>query len=180
MKNTLKAIHISDNNKLIISKAAVDDAPRIVDFLNKVGGESDFLTFGLNAFPFSVEEEKEIILECLEKNLCLMLVAKVDDEVVSQLFLQRSANVRLMHLGDIAVSVGKEYWGKSIGKHMMLTAIEWAKNNGVTKLQLQVRSDNARAIQLYEKLGFVIEGKLTRAIRVNNVYFDDYIMGFEL
>jgi len=63
---------------------------------------------------------------------------------------------------------------------MMLTAIEWAKHNSITKLQLQVRTDNDRAVQLYQKLGFSIEGKITQAMKINHIYFDDYIMGQEL
>ena len=63
---------------------------------------------------------------------------------------------------------------------MMLTAIEWAQQNGVIKIQLQVRTDNERAIQLYNKLGFVVEGKIKQAIKINNTYFDDYIMGLQL
>lgn len=51
---------IKSGNNIIITKASLDDAEDIVNFLNKVGGESDFLTFGLNDFPLSVEDEKKI------------------------------------------------------------------------------------------------------------------------
>lgn len=180
MHDVLKVINIGHDVDLAVCRAVVDDAAHIVDFLNKVGGETDFLTFGLNDFPISVAQEKETILECQEKNICLMLIAKIDDEIVSQLFLDRSSKSRLAHIGDIGISVSQKHWGKSIGKHMMLTAIDWAKSNNITKLQLQVRADNDRAVQLYQKLGFSIEGKITRATRVNDIYFDDYIMGMQL
>ena len=180
MNLILKTLTIPDNLSLVISKASVDDAAKIINFLNKVGGETDFLTFGANEFPLTVEQEKETIVECLERNICLMLIAKVGDEIVSQLFLQRSNKQRLAHISDIAVSVSKDFWGKSIGKHMMLTAIEWAKQNKITKIQLQVQADNDRAVQLYKNLGFNIEGKITRATKINENYHDDLLMGLEL
>jgi RimJ/RimL family protein N-acetyltransferase len=180
MKHILKKISLSDGIDLIISKPSLEDAASIVAFLNKVGGETEFLTFGLNEFPFSAHEEELTIKDCLERDICLMLIAQVGDEIVSQLFLQRSDKPRLMHIGDVAITVSKNYWGKSIGGHMMQIALEWAKNKNLSKMQLQVRTDNARAVKLYEKLGFRIEGTITQAMKVNDKYFDDYIMGLLL
>lgn len=165
---------------LIISQPSVGDAVEIIDFLNKVGGETDYLTFGFNEFPISLEEEKQTIAECLKKKSCLMLVAKMGNEIVSQLFLQRSSCTRLAHIGDVGISVSKHWWGKSIGKQMMLAAIEWAQQNAITKIQLHVRTDNERAILLYSKLGFVIEGTIKKAIKINGIYFDNHIMGLGL
>ncbi len=178
--HVLKNIKLDDGIDLVISRPLPDKAKKIVDFLNEVGGETDFLTYGLGEFPFSVEEEKIIISECIESDFCLMIIAEIENEIASQLFLQRSNRSRLAHIGDIGITVSKKYWGNSIGKHMILTAIEWARQKGIAKLQLQVRSDNDRAIGLYKRLGFNIEGLIGRAIKLNGNYFDDYIMGLVL
>ena len=179
MEDALKTISI-DTFDLIIARPTPHEAPYIIDFLNEVAEETDFLTFAKGEFPFSVVEEQEIITECLEANRSLMLIGKINDLIISQLFLDRSKKKRLSHIGDISITVSKKYWGKSIGKHMMQAAIEWAKLNNITKLQLQVLSDNERALKLYNKLGFVIEGKISRALKIHNVYFDDYLMGLLL
>lgn len=50
----------------------------------------------------------------------------------------------------------------------------------MAKLQLQVRTDNTHAVQLYKKLGFVVEGTITRSLKIKAVYFDEYLMGLEL
>ena len=176
----LKCITLANNLDLFISQASVEDAEQIINFLNKVGGETDFLTFGLNEFPFSVTAEQEIITEILSRNTGLMLVAKINNEIVSQLFLQGSDKPRLAHVADVGISVCKKYWGHSIGRYMMLAAMEWAKNNGFIKLQLWVRVDNERAVQLYKSLGFVVEGTITQAIKIGKTYFDNYIMGLPL
>ena len=165
---------------LIISKANIVDAEDIVHFLNMAGGESDFLTFGLNDFPVSIAEEKEIITECNLQEQCLMLVGKINGEIISQLFLERSNNLRLSHIGTLGITVAKKYWRRSIGKKMILAAIDWAKLSHLTKLQLYVRTDNVGAIDLYKKLGFDIEGTITRAVKIENKYFDNYLMGLHL
>ena len=165
---------------LVISEADISDAHSIVHFLNTAGGESDFLTFGLNDFPVSVEEEKAIIIECQDQKHCLMLIGKINGDVVSQLFLERSSMARLAHIGTLGITVAKKHWRKSIGKQMLLAAVDWAKSNRITKLQLYVRTDNIGAIDLYKKLGFVIEGTIMRAVKIENHYFDNYLMGFSL
>jgi RimJ/RimL family protein N-acetyltransferase len=172
-----KRILLKDGSELIISKAFVEDAAEIISFLNKLGGETDFLTFGENEFPFSVKEEKDVISEFLKNNTCLMLVGKIKGKIVSHLFIDRSDKERLEHIGDIAVSVEKNHWGKSIGFEMVSFAIEWAKDRKISKLQLQVRTDNDRAINIYKKLGFSEEGRITQSMKIGDTYFDDYIMG---
>lgn len=157
----------------------MDDAVDIVRFLNVIGGETDFLTFGLNNFPLSVQEEKNIITDCGGDGQSLMLVGKIDNKIVSQLFLERSTMARLSHVGIIGITVARDHWRKSIGNKMMLSALEWAISTNITKLQLNVRCDNEQAIQLYKKLGFHIEGTVTRAVRIGDAYFDNYLMGLE-
>jgi len=74
--------------------------------------------------------------------------------------------------------VPKAYWGKGIGSRLVDTLIRWAEEGGVvTKLNLRVRTDNSRAIALYERKGFVIEGEITRSTVIGDEYFDSYWMG---
>ena len=176
----IKNVLIDSIHNLLIVKPSVEDAAAVVDFLNDVAGETDYLTFGLGDFPLTTAQETLTILDCLEKNTCLMLLAKLHGEIVSQLFLDVPSSIRLNHIGSIGISVRKKYWGMSIGTQMILLAIDWAKEKKITKLQLQVRTDHVNAIHLYKKLGFQIEGKITRAVRIDGHYFDNYEMGCEL
>ncbi|EDT82699.1 GnaT-family acetyltransferase [Clostridium botulinum NCTC 2916] len=47
-----------------------------------------------------------------------------------------------------------------IGKNLMKSGIEWAKENGIFRITLEVDINNYRAISLYLKFGFEIEGTL--------------------
>ncbi|WP_028389483.1 GNAT family N-acetyltransferase [Legionella fairfieldensis] len=165
---------------LTIKKAEPEDAQEIIDFLNSIGGETDFLTFGQNEFPVSLKEEIDIINECLKKENSLMLVGKINQMIVSQLFLDVSNASRLDHIGHLGLSVKKSHWGQSIGKKMLVEAIGWAKKKNLVKIQLQVRTDNFSAINLYKKFNFVIEGTITQALKINNKFYDDFLMGLNL
>ena len=45
-------------------------------------------------------------------------------------------------------------WGKGIGTALAEKVLTFARENGFEQVFLDVRSDNTRAIHLYEKLGF--------------------------
>lgn len=167
-------------NNFSIEEARPEDAEKIIAFLNQVGGETDFLTFGLDGFPISKEEEIIIIKKCLNLSSSLMLIGKIDYQIVSQLFIEVSPQPRLAHIGHLGLSVNKDNWGKSIGSRMLTEAIYWAKKRKLAKLQLQVRTDNISAIHLYTKFNFTIEGKIAHSLKIDHILYDDFLMGLNL
>lgn len=59
---------------------------------------------------------------------------------------------RIAHI--TSVSVLKEWMGQGIAVHLIKQCIEYAKVSGMRQISLEVASDNAPAIRLYEKSGF--------------------------
>lgn len=62
----------------------------------------------------------------------------------------------------------KRYWGKSYGTKAIRLLIEKAKHFGISKIYLEVRPDNMRAINAYEKCGF-------RKIRMKKYFRNKYL-----
>lgn len=56
-----------------------------------------------------------------------------------------------------SVSVLKEWKGKGIAAHLTGRCIEYAKASGMRQISLEVSGENAPAIKLYEKIGFVAD-----------------------
>ncbi len=57
--------------------------------------------------------------------------------------------------------------GRGIGARLMADLLAWARDNKrLQKIELLVRASNARAIRLYERLGFVEEGRLRARVRL--------------
>lgn len=52
------------------------------------------------------------------------------------------------------VAIAGDCQGQGLGRAMMRAAERWLAERGVPKLQLMVRSDNARAIGFYETIGY--------------------------
>jgi RimJ/RimL family protein N-acetyltransferase len=79
------------------------------------------------------------------------------------------------------MSVLQSYWGLGVASALIDALLEWAgATRIVTKLNLRVRTDNQRAIALYERKGFRIEGTLTKDVFVDGSYYDNLLMGRDI
>jgi len=173
----MKEINVN-NEKVIIRKANKSDAKSLIEYLNIIGGESDFLTFGIGQIGISVEQEEEFITNTINKKNALFIVARVDGKIVGNLNFSGGLRQRNAHVGEFGVSVLKEYWGNGIGEELIKYLIDWSKNSGIIrKINLRVRTDNTRGIYLYKKLGFLEEGIIKRDFLINGEFYDSLIMG---
>ena len=162
-----------------IEKAAPSDAAMLLEYLKQVGGETDNLTFGPEGMPFSVEAEAEFISGMENSTDNTMLLAKCDEKIVACASLNRLPR-RMRHRGDFAISVAKEYWNKGIGSQLLNNIIAFARENDFEIIDLQVRSDNKRAIHLYEKHGFEKIGEHSAFFKIDDENISFYIMCLEL
>jgi RimJ/RimL family protein N-acetyltransferase len=167
------------NNRIEYRAPSPDDAPLLLDYLKAVGSESDNLTFD-GTFSVPLEKEREIIELWNRNPKIFVLVAFDGSKVAGMLHLQGSEKKRISHVGELGISVRKDYWGMGIGTTLIEAMIHWASHNGVSKINLLVREDNDRAIALYSKMGFVMEGCTSRMFCIDGNYIDGIMMGREI
>lgn len=176
----MKEILLKNGQTLLIRPAKPEDAAMKLEYLNILGGESDYLTFGEGEFNLTVEQEAKLI-EVNNQAGQLMLGAFLGDKLVGNLNFHSVTRPRLRHRGEFGVSVLKEYWGLGIGTALLKTLIQWAEDGQViTKINLCVRSDHHAGIHLYEKFGFVREGLESRGLKINDRYHDFIHMGLQI
>ncbi len=176
-----KKYRAKDGRALLIREAAVADAAVILEHVEQISGESDFLTVGPGEFELTVEQEEEFLRDSQRSDNKLYIIALVDDVLVGALSFSAGNRSRVRHSGELAMSVRKSHWGIGLGSRLLDALIGWAKDGHIVKkINLRVRTDNQRAIQLYEGKGFVTQGLITKAIYVDDQYYDVYWMGLEL
>lgn len=76
------------------------------------------------------------------------------------------------HCGQLGMGVHPDYRGQGIGERLLAACIAKARTRGITRIELEARSDNQPAIGLYRKLGFVDEARKRNAMRFDGVYYD--------
>ena len=139
--------------EFIIEEAKPADAENVLSYLKMIGGESDNLTFGAEGVPFSIEAEQSFIQSRLDSKKDVLYLVKCNGEIVGNGSIN-SLSGRMSHRAELGISVRKDYWGKGVGTKLMSALISFAGNAGFEILSLEVRSDNDRAIRLYERFGF--------------------------
>jgi putative acetyltransferase len=107
------------------------------------------------------------------------LVAEVMEsgKVVGSLGLRQHSEPRRAHSGFIGMSVHDDYQNQGVGTQLLRAAIDLADNwLNISRLELTVFVDNAPAIHLYEKHGFVKEGTLRCYAYRDGIYVDAFTM----
>ncbi len=179
--NATKRVTLKNGEILNIRRPSAEDSSEIIEYINKIAGESENLTFGPGEFKNTPEEEKRFIESINESDNSLMLVGIINGKIVSILNFNSSKKNRVKHVGEFGISVRKDFWNIGVGKEMMNYLIDWAKNTKIIKkINLMVRKDNLSAISLYKKFGFEIEGTNSRYFKIRGKYYDLLYMGLKI
>lgn len=108
-------------------------------------------------------------------------VAVVNDNgvetVVGNIALRIETNERRKHIGNFVIAVSETHQGQGIGKALLNTILDLADNwLNLKRVELTVYTDNQKAISLYQKFGFVIEGEHKAFAFRNGEFVNAYTM----
>jgi ribosomal protein S18 acetylase RimI-like enzyme len=104
------------------------------------------------------------------------LVAKDEERVVGWVQIERGKGSAVSHRGDVGMGVLPNYQGRGIARELLAHAISLANAAGIHRLELEVRSDNRRALELYRSTGFAVEALVRGAMRVDEAQHDAFRM----
>lgn len=106
-----------------------------------------------------------------------VLVAELDGKVVGMVGVHPFKSARQRHTACLGMMVRTEYQGQGIGKKLLENILDLADNwLMLVRIELDVTSDNERAIHLYNSFGFELEGKKKYSIIKDGKYADLLMM----
>lgn len=106
------------------------------------------------------------------------LVAARGSEIVGQLSLEVFGHPRRRHAATLGMGVKASARQTGVGSALLAAAIDACENwMNVSRIEVEVYTDNAAAIALYTKFGFSVEGTCRRYAFRNGRYVDVHIMG---
>ena len=158
-------------------------APRVVpitiglaagfrDCLDAVAREKRFLA-QVEAPP--LERVQQFVVDGLEKD-AVQFVALDGGRVVGWADIFPDWAPALAHRGHLGMGVLPEYRGRGLGTRLLAACIAKATAQGLTRIELETRTDNTAAIGLYRESGFIEEGRKRWGMCIDGTCFDTVMM----
>ena len=165
--------------ELLIREAEVEDAAALVSFLNRVSVETDFTSLDGDGILLTSEEMAIFLNKQASWDNQITLLAFLNDKIAGIVNITADQRKRVRHIGDLFIVIGKKYWNNGLGSFLLEEVVEWAQASDILRrLQLTVQTRNQAAVHLYQKHGFVIEGRQERGAYIEEGDFIDvYLMG---
>jgi RimJ/RimL family protein N-acetyltransferase len=134
-----------------------------------------------NLIPPFTRERVEDWTKNIDYSKVLAIVAVTGDgRIVATGSLQFNPQEVMRHRAELGLTVHDSYQHRGIGTALLSHLIDIAKELGLKKVHLTVRADNKRAIRLYSRFGFEIEGTFKKEMILNGEFLDDYRMALFL
>jgi RimJ/RimL family protein N-acetyltransferase len=107
---------------------------------------------------------------------CAQYVAEVDGELVGWADILPGNRDSTQHMGGLGMGIVDGHRRRGIGRQLLQAAIDHCWRQGLVRIELEVFTNNAPAIGLYEALGFQYEGRLRKARLLDGEYRDVFHM----
>jgi len=92
----------------------------------------------------------------------------------------RSGREALRNVRETSCYIDQAYWGRGIASELMSKMIEMAKANGIKILVTFIMDANPVSVQLMDKFGFKLWGRLPQIIEMETENYDHLIFGKNL
>lgn len=173
--STLRA---KDGRDVVLRCATPDDAEQLLACAREVRSAGVGFITTPEEFNLSVEDERKWIQELSDNPDALLLVALAGEWIVGNINFRQHARTRQRHGGVFGIGVIPAWQGCGIGEAMVRALLAWAQESPrIECVQLVVLADNPRAIRLYYKCGFAVNGVKPRAIKyADGIYTDEISM----
>ncbi|WP_339226603.1 GNAT family N-acetyltransferase [Oceanobacillus sp. FSL K6-2867] len=160
---------------MIIRPIAESDAENFLKLSKKIDA-SGFMLYEPGERDTTVDEQQKSIGRILTEKNTAFFAAEADNKLVGFIAAFGGKVNRNKHSAYLVLGILEEYQGQGIATKLFLRIFEWAKEAGITRLELTVIKDNIKAFQLYRKMGFVIEGEKVNSLMIDGKPVNEYYL----
>jgi RimJ/RimL family protein N-acetyltransferase len=165
--------------EVVVRRAVPADAPALVALGRAVGAEPEGWLLTTSSWRSAADERRYLRAVRRSPNAAVF-IAEAAEGLVGRLSVARDSHPASAHVADLGLMVAAPYRRRGIGSALLDEAVAWAREAGVTKLELHVFPHNEPAIALYEQFGFVREGLRRKHYRRGREYLDAILMAYEV
>jgi RimJ/RimL family protein N-acetyltransferase len=167
----------ADGRPWVLRHARPADAEPLARLYAAVRAEGRWLVTPATAV--SPPSEAFFIAELIRTDESAVVVAEAGGEIVGNALVMSDRDVSSRHVGVLSVTVADGWRDVGLGTALVAATQDWVRERGLTRLALSVFPDNARAIAVYTRAGFVREGIRRQQYRqADGTYRDELLMAW--
>ena len=156
------------------------DAQQFLELNHKLDVETKLMLLEPGERSTTVQQVQTRIEHTVAKDNEAVFVLEDDGVLVGYASVIGGHLKRNSHKASVVTGILQSHAGKGMGSLLFQRLIEWAHSSSLHRLELTVMKHNARAIGLYQKFGFEIEGVKKASLLIDGQYVDEYLMGLVL
>lgn len=148
------------------------DLPRLNELLN----DPDVAEYLDLIPPVALETTRLFFTSILSRSATWWVITHKGRIVGGVGILSDRPDTKLAHNCSMFLYLAKECWGRGIGGQAVRFALKEAKKRGLDRMEVLVVDENERALRLYRKNGFALEGVKREAFNLRGGYHDLVMM----
>jgi RimJ/RimL family protein N-acetyltransferase len=164
---------------ITIRPIQLDDAADLLALSHQLDQESHFMLLESDERQTTLEEQQEQLRRIMANANQTIIVAADETAGVLAGYVGARGGIFARNRRTVQLVVGilQAYSGQGLGGRLLAAVEAWARQQGLHRLELTVMTHNERAVRLYRKMGFIIEGTTREDLFVDGRYVDQYLMG---
>jgi len=165
---------LKNGKTVLIRRFRIEDRDRLAEMYSSLSSEA--MRWGMPPYDEEVIEKWIGNLQNL-----IFLVAIYDDRIVGDAHIYKFPHSRRKGTSDLIIYLHQDFQNVGLGTAMLNELIDLAKKEGLHRVSLHVIADNKRAVHVYKKVGFKVEGVLKDSyLGEDDKYHDELVMGLLL
>ncbi|EFH80085.1 GNAT family N-acetyltransferase [Ktedonobacter racemifer] len=152
------------------------DAEAFLSLRKQINEETSFMLREPDENAMLAQQQLEQFRCQSSQDSLLILVAEHGEQLVGFLIGERGVRQRNRQRLGLMIGILQAFTGQGMGTQLFMAMEDWARRQGILRLELTVMTANQAAVALYQKCGFEIEGTMRRTMLIDGAYIDEYIM----
>jgi len=156
------------------------DAAALLELKRQLDRETAFMMYEPGERDSPVQDLAAELASVTRSANSAVLLAELADQLVGYVQLTGGSLRRSRATAYVVIGVLAQAAGRGIGTRLLTQARAWAAACGLHRLELTVMAHNTRAIRLYERMGFAVEGRRSECLLVDGQFIDELTMALLL
>jgi RimJ/RimL family protein N-acetyltransferase len=159
-----------------IRAAVPADAAALLELKQRLDRETSFMIFEAGEREASVQDLAADLASAARSGNSVVIVADAGDHLSGYVELAGGVFRRSRATARVVIGVRQDASGAGVGAALLRQAIDWASGRGLHRLELTVMAHNHRAVRLYQRMGFSLEGRRKQCLIVDGQFVDELTM----